>query len=220
MTWGECKLAALQTMFSNEGADLQEDDTNKEYIDAMPAKVNEALQQACLAGRPLVKKFSVTVSGTAQTDTVVPGVSAVLPAQAGLYHLDMSALAPRFRCLNGGAPMLETENGYGEAQNWHMEGDTVLVIPADVTGEYTVWYRAYPEAVTAVTADDAVLDVPAEMAALLPLYIASQLYKDDDLSMATMWRNEWEDGLEKVRDAYGESSGITVTKRINTTGWW
>lgn len=31
MTWGDVKLAALQTMYSNEGAVLTEDDINREY---------------------------------------------------------------------------------------------------------------------------------------------------------------------------------------------
>ena len=50
MTWGDVKLAALQTMYSNEGAVLTEDDINREYINAMPAKANEALQQ--IASKP------------------------------------------------------------------------------------------------------------------------------------------------------------------------
>lgn len=32
MTWGDVKLIALQTMFSNEGAVITVDDINQEYI--------------------------------------------------------------------------------------------------------------------------------------------------------------------------------------------
>lgn len=38
MTWGDVKLIALQTMFSNEGAVITVDDINQEYINAMPGK--------------------------------------------------------------------------------------------------------------------------------------------------------------------------------------
>ena len=63
--------------------------------------------------------------------------------------------------------------------------------------------------------------LPEEAAALVPLYIASELYKEDDLSMATMWRNEYEDGLEKLRQAYAATGGGIRPGRIrNTTGWW
>lgn len=34
-----------------------------------------------------------------------------------------------------------------------------------------------------------------ECCVLLPLYIASELYKDDDISLATIYRNEFESGL-------------------------
>ena len=30
MTWGECKLIALQPMFANEGAELTADDSNQD----------------------------------------------------------------------------------------------------------------------------------------------------------------------------------------------
>lgn len=50
MTWGDVKLAALQTMFSNEGEVLTPDDINQDYINAMPAKANEALQQVASVG--------------------------------------------------------------------------------------------------------------------------------------------------------------------------
>ena len=33
---------------------------------------------------------------------------------------------------------------------------------------------------------------------LIPLYIASQLYKDDDISQATAYRNEFEVGLQNL----------------------
>ena len=45
MTWGDVKLIALQTMFSNEGPALSVDDINQEYLYAMPGKANEAMQQ-------------------------------------------------------------------------------------------------------------------------------------------------------------------------------
>lgn len=219
MTWGDVKLAALQTMFSNEGVALNLDDINQEYIDAMPAKANEALQQICLVGRPLVKKWTITVSEEAEEAVDDGGVT--LPAADVRYHLDMSKLQPRFRCVHNGQLMLETETGYGEAEKWWIEGDTVLVLPGSIQGTYTLYYRAYPQTIAADTADETVIDLPAEAAPLIALYIAGELYKDDDLSMATMFRNEYEDGLTKLRQAYDESSGgIGVTERKNTTGWW
>lgn len=48
------------------------------------------------------------------------------------------------------------------------------------------------------TDDDDELDLPEDACVLIPLYIASQLYKDDDISQATAYRNEFEVGLQDL----------------------
>ena len=40
--------------------------------------------------------------------------------------------------------------------------------------------------------------MPEDACVLIPLYIASQLYKDDDISQATAYRNEFEVGLQDL----------------------
>ena len=63
MTWGQCKLIALQTMFSNEGADITVDDSNQDYVHAMPGKANEALQQLAT----VVRQMGITESTSQNT---------------------------------------------------------------------------------------------------------------------------------------------------------
>lgn len=48
------------------------------------------------------------------------------------------------------------------------------------------------------TLDEAEIDLPSDACVLIPLYIASQLYKDDDISQATAYRNEFEVGLQDL----------------------
>lgn len=48
------------------------------------------------------------------------------------------------------------------------------------------------------TDDDFAINYPEDACALIPLYIASQLYKDDDISQATAYRNEFETGLQDL----------------------
>lgn len=48
------------------------------------------------------------------------------------------------------------------------------------------------------TDDNFVLTLPEDACVLIPLYIASQLYKDDDISQATAYRNEFEIGLQDL----------------------
>lgn len=48
------------------------------------------------------------------------------------------------------------------------------------------------------TDDNFVINYPEDACVLIPLYIASQLYKDDDISQATAYRNEFEVGLQDL----------------------
>lgn len=48
------------------------------------------------------------------------------------------------------------------------------------------------------TLDSYELKIPKDACVLIPLYIASQLYKDDDISQATAYRNEFEVGLQDL----------------------
>lgn len=48
------------------------------------------------------------------------------------------------------------------------------------------------------TEDIQEIGLPEEACVLIPLYIASQLYKDDDISQATAYRNEFEVGLSDL----------------------
>lgn len=54
------------------------------------------------------------------------------------------------------------------------------------------------EHVTKETKDDYEIQLPEDACVLIPLYIASQLYKDDDISQATAYRNEFEVGLQDL----------------------
>lgn len=52
--------------------------------------------------------------------------------------------------------------------------------------------------ITTETSDDYKFSIPDDACVLIPLYIASQLYKDDDISQATAYRNEFEIGLQEL----------------------
>lgn len=48
------------------------------------------------------------------------------------------------------------------------------------------------------TDNNTVINYPEDACVLISLYIASQLYKDDDISQATAYRNEFETGLQDL----------------------
>ena len=99
---------------------------------------------------------------------------------------------------------------------YFQEADKTLVIERDRPGIYVIHYRAYPQKITLETPDTYEMSLDPEVEALVPLYMASELYKDDDLSVATVYRNEFEVG----RDALSQGALIPKKEKfIPSSGW-
>ena len=106
--------------------------------------------------------------------------------------------------------------GYIQTSEYYRESDNVLVLSRDTPGSYTVYYRAYPPEITASTEDDYELPLDREVAVLLPLYMASQLYKDDDNGIATSYRNEFEVAFERL---VKNNSAPSAERFTSESGW-
>jgi hypothetical protein len=60
------------------------------------------------------------------------------------------------------------------------------------------------------TADTEEIELPYDSVTLLPLYMASQLYKDDDRGLCEIWRGEFENALSRtLRDPTGAFEDVT-----------
>lgn len=68
----------------------------------------------------------------------------------------------------------------------------------EYNGETGKYDKISIEHVTYETEPETVIDLPEDACVLIPLYIASQLYKDDDIAQATAYRNEFEVGLQDL----------------------
>lgn len=123
--------------------------------------------------------------------------SDVLPYEKYI-RIDMKEVAEDFYQLAPNEVYQETDDDpyYIAAEQYYQEAGKYLVIPRAQAGDYTIYYRAYPGQITKDTPDAYELSIDPEVAALLPLYMASQLYKDDDNGIATSYRNEFEVGRE------------------------
>ena len=97
-----------------------------------------------------------------------------------------------------------------------LEGDKVIAIDRNMSGNYIIYYNAFPEVITDATEDTYELPLDREVVALLPLYMASQLYKDDDISIATSYRNEFEVAFDRLRGSTGESKAESIKSE---SGW-
>lgn len=115
-------------------------------------------------------------------------------------HYNLTDLAEDFYQLDSGEIYYEGEDKprYIAASNYYQEADKVLVLKRSMPGTYTIYYKKYPQSITWETEDDYELILDPEVATLVPLYMASQLYKDDDNAIATVYRNEFEVAFERL----------------------
>lgn len=221
MTWGDVKLAALQRIFSNDGAALNRDDSNEEYLNAMPAVANEALTILTGAGIPLLRKLRVEISPEAEEPEKEGDTLRVPVTSGGVARIDMRETAEGYRALVSGEIYRETDrDGYGPADSWSVEGTDTLVLPVGEAAVYTVYYQAYAPALSASTPDDTDLGVPREVAELVPLYIGAELYREDDIQMSTQMLNEFENGLSRLQMAASSRPAGGSGSVKNTTLWW
>lgn len=199
LTWKEIKLATLQKMFSSDGTDITNpDESNKEYMNAMPQAANEAIEMLCTAGRYLRKSCRFT------KEADVP------------LTVDLEKTVPNFWRTG---VMEIYKMAYGTptpVSGIVLYGGKYLVFPDSYAGEFEFFYDAKPEMLTLTTADDTVIDMPDDAVVLLPLYMASQLYKDDDITVATYYRNEFETAFERLRNP----QAVTKEEFTSNTGWW
>lgn len=117
---------------------------------------------------------------------------------------DLKKLAPDFYMLTNEGIVFEGDmlrSRYETTDNYLQEGGTVLVLDRTVQGNFKAYYKAYPQQITNDTPDDTELAIDDEVAALIPLYIASELYKEDDNGIATQYRNEFEVAFERLKDS-------------------
>ncbi len=130
---------------------------------------------------------------------------------------DMVALAPDFYRIDPQGIFYEGANQtYLQTSEFYQEGTKTLVLDRDMVGSFTVYYRAYPEQITKDTEDTYELPIDPEVYALLPLYMASQLYKDDDNGIATSYRNEFEVGFERLVN----SANLSAYEEFTSESGW
>ena len=96
-------------------------------------------------------------------------------------------------------------------------GGKYIVFDADLEGEFEIFYDAKPKTITLNTPDTQKIDMPDDAVVLIPLYIASQLYKDDDIAIATYYRNEFETAFDRL---VNPNRGNTKESFVSETGWW
>lgn len=200
MTWGECKAAALRKMFGSDGGQIDYSEPgNADYIAAMPAAANEAMERiVSTAGRPLRKSADIDIEEDVQ-------------------YLDMSEQVGDFRAFGEYLEAYLVVGSGLAALDTAAIGQSVLQLPKGVSGTVRVFYDAVPEHITEYTNDAEELPLSDDCNVLIPLYLAGELYKDDDIGMATAYMNEFESRLSSLP---ANESGVRGGSFTSVTGWW
>lgn len=131
---------------------------------------------------------------------------------------DLKEIAEDFYQLDSGEIYYEgvREPRYLAATDYYQEADKTLVLQRNMPGTYTIYYKKYPEQITFETEDDYELVLDPEVATLVPLYMASQLFKEDDNSIATVYRNEFEVAFERLT----QTSNVPRKEEfVSDSGW-
>ena len=142
-----------------------------------------------------------------------------IPPYSEYIRYDLTELASDFYMVDNSEVIYEGDADvarYTATTDYFQEGFKVMLIHRSKPGNYKVYYKAYPPMITLETADDAELTLDPEVAALLPLYMASQLYKDDDIGIATIYRNEFEVAFERLTK---QVSAPSSEKFRSVSGW-
>ena len=159
----------------------------------MPAAANEGIALLC-AARPL-RGVAELPEGT-------------LEADLGSLAADYGGMGqPEVFCTGGGR--------LSRVEGWALLGGRMLQLPQGVPGRVLVGYDRTPPRLKDPKPEDR-LELAEDAAALLPLYIASQLYKDEDLGLATLYRNEFELGLDRLT---APPPGVAGDRFVSTSGW-
>lgn len=161
---------------------------------------------------PLAVKNVALYSADFPTDDAVP-------VFAEKVRYDLREMADDFYQLSNEDIYYEGDSDvsrYVRTSDYFQEGNKVLVLDRDTPGNFKIYYCAYPSKITLDTTDETELAIDDEVVPLLCLYMASELYKEDDLSIATTYRNEFEVGFERLRTKVSTPSAERFTSE---SGW-
>lgn len=197
VTWKELQEACLRKMFSLDGVTLVRDSNTSPYINSMPAAANGALRLLATAGRPFKKWVTIEQGGKTPTDATW--------SMGGWKGYDMEQLTDDFYCIS--EVLLADEANYTRFFDYGMEGNRFLILPAGQNGTFRIWYEAYPPRLTVDTAEDLQIDLWPEAVEMVVLYMAGQLYKDDDISIAQIYMNEFMTWLAELKESGKRAKG-------------
>ena len=197
MTWDDLKIFTLQKIFAITGDTLVDNATTFAVFEVNARRGEWSITASFrLPGKYIIKSYDITQGRNWHRDrcrnTIYPTLQRTFYTFRDVY-------------LNDGEKYAKTNR----FQRW---GLVYICYSFWICRNLDNIYNAYPQSITKLTTGETELALDPEVAAIIPLYMASQLYKEDDFAMATMWRNEFEAARELLfANAPAPSIEITHT---------
>lgn len=89
----------------------------------------------------------------------------------------------------------ETDIIADSGKSYGFLGEKCFCVSGVESGVWKIPYIAYPQIITDETADDEEIRLPDYVCGIIPYYIASELYLEDDSGLCVGWRNKFEEEL-------------------------
>ena len=182
MNWGQIQIESLKKMFLNneelEVSNLNEYKKNKKYktyLYAMPQACNEAINYIIENGKPLIKSYKLKC----KENTTKYNLNQLIPNFKRIYQIVFDGT---------------------KKPEFYVEGNNYLVVPEweKNDGEFTIYYESYHDMILSTTSSSMDIELDNQLVSLIPLYIAAELYKDDDIQLSTIYMNEFVTNVSNI----------------------
>lgn len=111
--------------------------------------------------------------------------------------------------------ILKHNGHYVSESDYVIIDEHTIAVPHDAIGEFTVYYISYPSQISDNISASEVIDIDPEYAALIPLFIASNIYADDNIALASTCYNKY---VSLKSQLYNVPHNTTEWKRFYNYG--
>ena len=216
-TWGDILIATCRKMFLNKDAitvsdlpDLVDDRNYATYINMAPDVMNELM--VILNNRVLINIDTITIRlGDANLEKYLIDDNSAWVFDIKEYMKDneidnyLYTEVIQHTYIKRDNLLFEEQDGKLYIDKRFMDRNSLTL---------TIKYRIIPERFTTTTPWNTLIDLPYNICSIVPLYLASELYKDDDISMSTAYRNQFETELDYISSQMVDSLGVEHSRDV------
>ena len=216
-TWGDIVIATCRKMFLNKDAitvadlpDLIDDRNYSTYINMAPDVMNELM--VILNNRVLINIYTITIKlDDANLEKYLIDDNSAFVFDIKEYVKDneidnyLYTEVIQHTYIKRDNLLFEEQDGKLYIDKRFMDRNSLTL---------TIKYRIIPERFTTTTPWNTLIDLPYNICSIVPLYLASELYKDDDISMSTAYRNQFEAELDYISSQMVDSLGVEHSRDV------